>query len=102
MGQDFPDPSREWLARAGAFLTVIAAAWAGAFALAVFSPLWIAKLWIGGGGSRAPLNSGIGVWLASTLATVLAGKSTKTENAGDAKSGIAFVLDLVARYGPAV
>jgi hypothetical protein len=96
MGRDFPDSTREWMARAGALTLSVAAIWAGLFAVAVFAPFWVAKLWLGSG---TGLFSAAGAWVLSTLMSVLAGKSVKTKGVEeDAPSHIA--IDYVARYGP--
>ena len=96
MGQDFPDASREWLARAGAFLVTVAAIWTLVFAVAVFAPLWVASL-------RLPmLSSGAAAWILSTAGGVFAGKSGNTGKSENGASLTSSALDLVARVGPVV
>ena len=97
MGQDFPDASREWLARCGAFLLVIAVFWSGLFAIVVFAPLGIVKLWFF---SKALWSSAAGAWIASTIAAVLAGKSNKTGGVTEPAVNQSQVLDAIARFGP--
>jgi len=68
IGLYFPDPRREWWARLGGYLLIISLVWAGAFSLAIYSPLglmWL-KGWLGGLGLA---------WAVSTLTGVLGGKS---------------------------
>jgi hypothetical protein len=97
MGRDFPDASREWLARCGALIAMVAAAWVFFFAVAVFSPRWVAWTWL----SRKPaIVSGISAWIASTLATVLAGKSGKTKGGAQDQNHFSATLEALARYGP--
>jgi len=99
MGRDFPDASREWTARLGALLVTYIAIWAALFALAVFSPLAIAKLWFFG--KKWWLASGGTAWVLSTIASVLAGKSPKVGGPnGDGQGSPSSLLDRVARYGP--
>ena len=99
MGQEFPDASREWLARCGAYLITIAAFWAALFAIAIFAPLGIAKLWLH---TKAGWFSAAGTWIASTVAAVLAGKSNKTGNSAEPEKNQSSTLDRIARYGPFV
>lgn len=100
MGRDFPDASREWLARLGALLLTYIIIWAVFFALAVFAPLGVAKLGIVGEGWLA---SGAGAWALSTLMSVLAGKSSKSGALkADQPQPQSSTIDLVARYGPFV
>jgi hypothetical protein len=97
MGLEFPDASREWLARCGAFLVVIATFWASLFSIAVFAPLGIVKLWFF---SKTLWSSAAGAWIASTIATVLAGKSNKTGGLAEPTRNQNQLLDVIARYGP--
>jgi hypothetical protein len=105
MGRDFPDASREWLARLGALILTYLAIWAVLFALAVFAPLGIAKLWVFG--RKWWLASGTGAWILSTIMSVLAGKSSKSgalnkdqQQKQKQKQKQSSTIDLVARYGP--
>jgi hypothetical protein len=97
MGRDFPDSTREWLARAGALTLSVAAIWALLFAIGVFAPFWVAKLWLNSG---AGILSAAGAWVVSTLMTVLAGKSAKTKGVQEGTPSHSVVIDYVARYGP--
>ena len=99
MGQEFPDASREWLARCGAFLIAIAAVWAALFSIVVFAPLGIVKLWFF---SKTLWSSAAGAWIATTIATVLAGKSNKTGGLTEPTINQSQVLDVTARFGPFV
>ena len=75
MGADFPDFSREWLARSGAFLSIAAFGWVMLFVFAVFGPVWIAGFALHWGKSVASL---VGAWIAASAAGVFSGKSDKT------------------------
>src|SRR5579872_432710 len=99
MGQDFPDASREWLARVAAQLISVIFTWAALFAIAVFAPLWLGGLWLR---SKTTIVSGVGAWLASTAASVYAGKSSKSGALDAEKQPTGSTLDLIARYGPFV
>jgi len=99
MGRDFPDASREWLARTGALLATVAASWAFLFAIAVFSPYWVAGIWLT---KKTVVVSGTTAWIASTLGSVMAGKSGKTGGGDQDKKIPSVTLDFVARYGPFV
>lgn len=100
MGRDFPDASREWLARLGALLVTFAAIWAALFALAVFAPLGLGKLIILG--KNWWLASGTSAWALSTIMSVLAGNSGKSGSPGNAPQPQqkSSPIDLVARFGP--
>jgi hypothetical protein len=99
MGRDFPDASREWTARLGALILTYIAIWAALFALAVFAPLGIAKLWLIG--EKRWVASGGVAWVLSTIASVLAGKSPKVGGLNGEEPGKAnSLLDRIARYGP--
>jgi len=97
MGRNFPDSTREWLARAGALTLSVAAIWAGLFTIAVFAPFWVAQFWLNSG---AGLLSAAGAWVLSTLMSVLAGKSAKTKGVDESAPSSSVVIDYVARYGP--
>ncbi len=97
MGRDFPDASREWLARCGAYLLTVAGFWAGLFAIAIFAPLGIARLWLA---TKAGWFSAAAGWIASTAAAVLAGNSNKTGNTTEPQRNQSTTLDRIARYGP--
>lgn len=100
MGQEFPDASREWLARCGALVFTVLASWTALFSIVVFAPLGIVKLWFY---SKMLWSSAAGAWVASTIATVLAGKSSKTGNGvTEPTRNQSQVLDAVARFGPFV
>ena len=97
MGRDFPDASREWLARAGALLWTAAFAWAALFAIAVFSPYLVVMVWLW---KKTAIISGATAWIASTASSVLAGKSGKAASAGGDNAASSASLDRIARYGP--
>jgi len=97
MGREFPDSTREWLARAGALLWTVVVVWAGFFAIAVFAPLWIAELWLT---SKPAIVSAATAWAGSTWMSVLAGKSPKTGGVVKNKQDHSAAIDLAARYGP--
>lgn len=97
MGREFPDASREWLARCGAFLFGVAGAWIALFVIAVFAPLGIAKLWVF---SQTGWLSAAAAWIATTAATIFAGRSNRTGSLTEPVMNRSSILDAVARYGP--
>jgi hypothetical protein len=101
MGRDFPDASREWLARLAALLVTFIGIWAALFALAVFAPLGVAKLIVLG--KSWWLASGTSAWIMSTILSVLAGKSGKSgaPNNSPQPQQKNSIIDRVARFGPA-
>jgi hypothetical protein len=101
MGRDFPDASREWLARLAALLVTFIGIWAGLFALSVFAPVGVAKLAVFG---KKWVASGTGAWLLSTLMSVLAGNSAKSGSPSNSPQSQqkSSIIDLVARFGPFV
>jgi hypothetical protein len=101
MGRDFPDASREWLARLAALLVSYLAIWTGLLALAIFAPLGLAKLLLWG--KNWWVASGTGAWVLSTIMSVLAGKSSKSgEIDASQEEKRSTTVDLIARYGPFV
>jgi hypothetical protein len=94
LGIDFPDARREWLSRLRAVTNLYTCFWLALFCASIYGPLLIAKLgiWVAGPGA---------VWIASTVASLLAGKSSKT---GQSKEGAPTdsKLDLIAKFGPPV
>lgn len=103
MGRDFPDASREWLARLGALILGYISIWAALFALAIFAPLGIAELWQWGRHRMGAwiVSSGVGAWLMTTLMSVLAGKSSRS-GAINPDQRQSSTVDLIARYGPLI
>ncbi len=75
MGADFPDASREWLARVAAVLLIAIAAWLVFFFIALFGAFELARLGLSYGGTLLAL---IVAWAASTLFGVGAGTSPAT------------------------
>jgi hypothetical protein len=100
MGQDFPDSGREWLVRLGALLLTISAVWAGLYAVAVFAPLGLARLWLAG--RTYVVSSGGIVWALSTIMSVIAGRSARTGTPAQQQPKGISVTDLLARFGPIV
>ncbi|MBV8072623.1 MAG: patatin-like phospholipase family protein [Acidobacteriaceae bacterium] len=98
MGIDFPDASREWLARAGALFVIVIGFWATLFAVAIFAPIGVAWVWHKSG---SLLLSAAGTWISTTAATVLAGNSRRTADASQ-PAGKSKILEIIAKYGPFV
>lgn len=90
-GSSMPDERREWLSRLGGQLLLIALAWTGLFAVALWSPMLVteARPW-----GQVALSS---AWLAATLTGVLAGRG---EQADDSRRD--RLLDRAARLAPPV
>ena len=98
MGADLPDAAREWLARFAALLFISGAAWMALFSLGVFGPWWTSDLAL----RYAKTTSGLaGTWIATTVAGILAGKSSRTsgENGRDKTSG---ALEWISKVAPTV
>jgi hypothetical protein len=91
MGRDFSIAQHEWWARLGAPLIATMAAWLGVFGIAVFGPPALDNLSVY---LSATLTSG---WLASTIAGILAGKSSATGEKGNNPG-----LERVAQIAPYV
>ncbi len=75
MGADFFDASREWLARIGAILALVSAAWVAFLSLALYGPYWMAKLGLTYGSVALAMIVG---WLGSTMFGVSAGTGAAT------------------------
>jgi hypothetical protein len=82
MGADYPDAGREWMARVGAQLAILCAAWVTAFVLAIYSPTWFA--WLLGNYAAAGITV-IGGWMATTIGGVLAGRSPNTDGRNESR-----------------
>ena len=99
MGGDFPDAAREWLDRLGTSVSIAITAWLGLFVLAVFGPYWLAR----GILSWEPIGPALaGGWLLSKVGGYLWEKSDKAKGgpAGEASSGKARALELLAKVAP--
>jgi hypothetical protein len=101
MGADFPDAPREWLSRLATQIGMVAAAWAAAFALGVFGPLWMGRIlqWSYTIGSAAAL-----AWAASSIGGALAGASSKTGSGSvSGKADLSGkALELLGKVAPSV
>jgi hypothetical protein len=96
MGIDYPDESREWLARLGALISIFAFAWAVLFTVAVFAPLWIAQLTVW----SWPLIAGLGTgWIITLLGGIFAGKSANTSGSPNQPQAPA-VLRIITAIAP--
>jgi hypothetical protein len=95
VGTDFPDSGREWLSRFRAVTSVYAFFGLALFAASIYGPIVIAWL-----GMKAAAGIGIG-WVATTIASLLAGKSSQTGKNKDAIPSF-NALDMLAKFGPPV
>jgi hypothetical protein len=98
MGADFPDATREWLARLAALLSIACAGWMALFAIGVFGPWWVSSLALWSGKLVAGLGGG---WIATTVAGVLAGQSARTNGAGSGNQD-SSVLEWIGKIAPTV
>jgi hypothetical protein len=96
MGVDYPDAAREWLARVGASLALVSAAWLALFGVAVFLPYLLA--WLLDRQAWAGLSA-IGAWLLATGSGVILGR--RDDGAAATGRG-AGVKSLVMSIAPAV
>jgi hypothetical protein len=80
MGADFPDASREWLARIAALLLIASSGWLVFFSLALYGPFAMAWLGLNYGGTAVAL---IVAWVASTVFGVGAATSPGTGGTPD-------------------
>jgi hypothetical protein len=71
IGRLAPDPRREWWGRLGGWLLIMTITWASAFALAIYSPLWL--MW-----ARKWATFSSVMWILCTATGVLGAKSAKT------------------------
>ena len=94
LGKASDGQRREWWSRYGALLSMAGAGWLVLAVAAIYGPLWIEKL---GTVKWAPVLA----WLATSVGSVMAGKSGATS--GDAKLKASQVpLELLAVAGPFV
>ncbi len=98
MGADFPDATREWLARLAALLSITCTGWMALFAIGVFGPWWISSLALWSEKAVAGLGAG---WIATTVAGVLAGQSDRTNGAGSGNQ-TSSVLEWIGKIAPTV
>jgi hypothetical protein len=98
LGVDLPDAAREWLSRFRAISSLYLFYWLVLFGAAIYGPLLI--FWLGGKSELWIEGAGLG-WIATTVMSLIAGKSGKT---GTTKEGAPTLntFDLIARAGPPV
>ena len=95
MGADYPDGAREWLARSGALLALLSAAWLVVFGIAFYGPYAVAYA-LGEYGKTT--MAGIAAWIATGAAGIFAGKSSRTD--GPDESGKTSLLDWLVGLAP--
>jgi hypothetical protein len=91
MGREMADESREWWSRLGGWVLIFLTVWAALFGLVMFGLPAVA--WIGKSGAAA---AALG-WLTSSVAGLLAGKSSSTGGKGSNK-----YLEIAAQAAPYV
>ncbi len=97
LGIDFPDPGREWLSRFRAVTSLYAFFGLALFAVSIYGPLlvaWLAFHFVAG-------IPALLAWAGTTIASVLAGRSAKTGQSGEA-TPVSSALDFLAKLGPPV
>jgi hypothetical protein len=94
MGRDISDDVREWLGRLGAWATVYALGWLLVFGAAFYGPAIMKIVW---GWASYKITA---AWAIATAGGLLAGQSSKTGDAGAAKSTSSSLLNLAALAGP--
>ena len=98
MGADYPDGAREWVARSGALLALVSAAWLVLFGMVFFGPYALA--WALGTYGKTTLT-GLVAWLTTGAAGVAAGSSAKTDGVQKEKpSGTARALGVLVSLAP--
>jgi hypothetical protein len=98
MGADYPDGAREWVARSGALLTLVSAAWLVLFGVAFFGPYFVA--WALGTYGKSTVSA-IVAWIATGTAGVAAGSSSKTGGVQKEKpSATARALGVLVSLAP--
>jgi hypothetical protein len=99
MGADYPDASREWLARLGAVAALVCILWMALFGVAVWGPFGIAWVLANYGGTG---TAAIGTWIAATVAGVLAGKSSTTGATDEPVTKGPSVIDRILGFVPLI
>jgi hypothetical protein len=97
IGRDFPDWLREWLASVRAWSLMIGLLWGCWFGISLLTRPALLAVWAATRGGRWAVLIG---WIATTGASVLAGKSTKTNGKEMQTSGTSRALNIVATVGP--
>ena len=98
MGANYEDFAREWLARVGAFVDILALAWVLWFTLAVFGPYWISLLILNFGKTATGLG---GAWLLTTITGILSAKSDRSSGMQNDRQGVS-PLEWIAKIAPTV
>lgn len=98
MGADFPDASREWLARIAAQLMIALSFWLLFFSIAVYGPFAIAWLGLHYGGTAIAL---IVAWAGSAAFGVGAGTSASTSGKPDEEKR-GGITDLLTKMAPTI
>ena len=94
LGKGSDGQKREWWSRYGALLSMAITGWLTLSVAAVYGPFWVEKL---GSVKWYPILG----WLATSLGSVLAGKSADTSGEGKSKAS-RLPLELLAVAGPFV
>ena len=97
LGRAFSDAHREWLSRFAAWVGLYGVAWGVFVGFSLFGHSLVA--WFGTYTTKAV---GLGGWIATTVAGLLAGKSSHTASATSEKSSKFNALEIVARVAPYV
>jgi hypothetical protein len=95
-GRGSLETTREWWSRLGAWFLIYAAGWALVCVAAIFAPLWLGKA------SETLTLAGIGGWLATTIAGLMAGNSPATDGKDSKKSATQLGREWIARFAPYV
>ncbi len=98
MGVDFPDSSREWLARIGAILSLNGAVWLVLLGIAIYGPFAVAWLALHYGGVAI---AGALAWAGTTFFGVQAGNSPATNGKAGTPSSGGF-KDILAKIAPTI
>jgi hypothetical protein len=100
MGRDLPESSREWLSRLGAMLIMVKAIWLAVAGASIYGPWLLLLLAAKSIPALGTLGTG---WLTTTIASVFAGKSSKTSGDGEnTKQKGSSILEALALVGPYV
>ncbi|HKD06760.1 MAG TPA: hypothetical protein VKB79_12735 [Bryobacteraceae bacterium] len=94
-GTGSADWRREWWTRFGSWLTMFGAAFVAAGCAAVFGPVLMGRLFRATDWPNVKWGALV-TWIASTVASLVAGNSSKTRGNGESSSR---VLEIVARVG---
>jgi len=98
MGSDFSDASREWLARAGAIVSILCVAWIALSAISLYGPYWVFRSALDYG---LPAATTLVTWAGTSIIGLRLGSSSQTSGTSE-KLATSPIKEAIAQAAPAI